>query len=351
MSTVDNAVRVSEDMSWMPILTRDSLWVIPVMLAFAALLQSKAHLLWSDSRILRKLRTELEYRTTDQLRLQVEQSVGKTCTPNEIFAHLYIRLAKGRHRRLGRLFTHIYIFFTWSLDLLVLSSIVISLLSSDAVSGIRLLIAVGSLTVLGARPLTILETLCILLTLTAYLLTLSLVPNFVTSLVLYWTHMGLRCTAVLVGVVVTSFFVYRDWKCGGTHISNIANAILKKSIDENVHQTARLARMRNILSSRGDLHRSGNAPYWHVGRSWVYIAVTAIMFATNILNVKESLHEQLPSFLVTEAADFISLVLLFFNDTQVEPTLLLELLMVADSGDPEAFLGSTTANYELPPEY
>lgn len=311
-----------------------SAWVVQLMLALIVFIQAKMQVLWSDSRMLRKLRTELRDKGADSIRAQILQTARRPCSPDEIVSKLYMRLSKGRHRRIGRLYSHVYIIFTWIFDVVsFLPSSGVALLTSDAVSAFRLSIAAGSLTVLGARPLTVLEAIILLSALAIYIFSIAFVPSLPDSRGVSLTILVLRSALVLSGVVRAFYLAFRQRQGDGTHLSDICLAIAKRTYGPLKPQHARMKHMRASLWREGDTRGTHGGRYWPLQGLWFDVCICALLLISNIGTLGDDLRGQLPAILITEAADFISILLLFLNDTQVEPTLFTELLKIADGGN------------------
>lgn len=75
-------------------------WSLIYVLIFTICVQVKADLIWSDSRILRKLRFMKREKDNKQLTNNDDYSA------DEKFSQIYIMLSRGRHHKLSRTFGH-----------------------------------------------------------------------------------------------------------------------------------------------------------------------------------------------------------------------------------------------------
>lgn len=158
-------------------------WYTFALIFLTGALATKTAMLWSSSRILRKLRAIQQTQSPSQLL----SSVRKT-SPDIAFSDFYIQYAKGRHRAFSRAYEHLYIFVITTMD--VMSALLpfgTSLFRSEALLSLRVIAYCGSFTVLGARALTpgeailILGQFCVTFSLLYYFGTLATSPCLTMS--------------------------------------------------------------------------------------------------------------------------------------------------------------------------
>lgn len=306
-------------------------WISTILVIISVLIQVKIHFMWSESRILRKLRAEVRDKGPEGIRNEIHGSVDQECTSNEVFAKLYMRLSKGRHRHMATLYFRFFMISTFVIGELSFLQIGEAMMSSDTLIAFRIAIAVGSLTVLGARPLSKRELLVLVLALVGYILAIVLCPFYMRSYGFWLAHtIGFF---VLTGCIIfleicLEFCRYRD---GGTHLADICSDISKRKYRVLAKQDKRMQHMRTVMKTEGGLRGTKNGRYWSFDWvSWVYVIVYVISMASNLGVMHDLFPNEKPDFVIIQATDFRSFTLLMINSTQVEPTLMIELLQIAD---------------------
>ena len=298
-----------------------------IFILFATILQSKAAMLWSESRILRKINDRTHSTLTD----------GITTTDTNIrFATIFKNLSKGRHRRFSRMFSHFFLFFGVGLDLMFSLEHfrnVSVIPTSEALTTVRALIYFGSFTVLGVRPLSRLETLGLCLVVLVQASSLSLfglgkiqIPNTGRTVI----HV-LRVLVLLTFLFIESMRSWSTFHSTGNDVSQIVNVILKNNLRDGSKQAKRLERMHAIAKSEENMGNSWNEkPYTRPKLSQFFEWGSIMLFA--LMNGpafgEEDFHT-LPNIVIIESLEIVSNFLLFINDTQVEPELFVRLLRIA----------------------
>lgn len=302
-----------------------------LFILYAVALQSKVQILWSESRMLRKL-----HKINPTFLISNITGVDT----NTRFAQIFEKLAKGRNRRINCIYPHLYVLFTILVDVVFFLDLSLPVLHiSEAFNSFRLLIYIGSFTVLGARPLSCPE----LLSLTFIILVQA---SFIVLFGLGIAHIpkGVRVTLDVIRIIdlvvitITSIIkISRAYHSTDDDISQVVNTILKKSVRGDSRQGRRLNFMRQLVEPDEYEHenRSGKImSYWRPDTFALIDIASVLLYAfTNGLVVGELAHGAIPVFVVMESLEVVSSFLFFINETQVEPTLFVKLLGIAKHGD------------------
>lgn len=154
------------DIEWLVV------WVVPLLTWLCAVMQLNTHAVWSDSRMLRELRFLKRLKGAAlQREAANEGAMGEPGESDEVIALLYAQMSKGQHCLSGRMYQEalpllfIFIDVTLSIDPLFLNEI----MQSEALITLRLLVCAGSTVVLGARPLSVVESVVMFVCFSAYL--------------------------------------------------------------------------------------------------------------------------------------------------------------------------------------
>lgn len=329
-------------------------WVPPIYLWVTILLQTRSVMIWSEARILRKLRSKLHCTPAAIVREEVSAELrasGVPVTPENIFGRLYVSMAKGRQSTINRLLPSINVLSLLLLDLLSFSNITTGVWTSDAHLAFRLMLASGSLAVLGARSLSVCEMMGAVLCCGLYVASLVTVGSLNKPVSLREPLLIAR--GVLLGIDL--FFLmaaaYHLSTGKDEHISSIARRIDTGNFPDRAtdSQSERFKKMLlwvknvrmkdtvcNIWRYQGSSH--GKLPHKLSSRWWYWrprtfetfeLFLTIFVLSTNGLsfnNVKDSAY---PIFITLEIAEVVNIFMLLVNDTQVEPQLFLEILDVA----------------------
>ena len=133
---------------------------------------SKTSMIWSESRILRKVYSRHPRQLRDTVRSSM-LSKPEDPDPYEVFFHLYTQMSKGRHRTLNRTYSTLFYCFFYLLvvlDLAFFRQEDSKNYASAAILALRLPVLVSSLTVLGAARVTVLEGILYCLSVIGYYL-------------------------------------------------------------------------------------------------------------------------------------------------------------------------------------
>lgn len=199
------------------------------------------------------------------------------------------------------------------------------LLSFDVLSAFRITLTLGSFTVLGAFFPTLLESIFLILVLSAYITTMFLVHTYKSyfasfNIAVIYTRFVFTC----INFMTCFCFLFRFIKY--SHVSEIASSILDKSIHEKAKTKLkkRLEMMKLKSLEKQDI--DPKRLRWPIGWKWTNVIFIITMMVDGALWSFFIPDRLFPVYLVTELCDIIFTILLLINDTQVEPTLIIELL-------------------------
>lgn len=312
----------------------------------AGFLVIKMPVLWSESRVLRKLQAL----TSQQLSL-----ITSATDEIHIFAQMYTHLAKGRHRRVGRMYKSLFYLFMLGLDV-SLDYQGVALMSSG-IFALRAVLYFGMFSVWGARPFSLTEAVS-LVALVAFQLCITglflvgVIANGDSAAQLAFV---IRILRGIVSVLSACFHVYEfftSFRGTGTHVSDISNAICKNRLKDESRQECRLHYML-VMCEEAEKQGKGtkSGPYWCLSSAQIAdITSLAFVFLTNGIAWGRAPISEVPPVLLIEALEIISAVLSFVNDTQVESTLFARLLiasrgLAADERVPECCQGTHCNTY------
>lgn len=289
--------------------------------------------------------------------LQV-RSLSSESDPTLAFASIYIMFAKGRHRLSSRIYGPCFFVFVLSLDLLGIGDGV-KMIGSDALLALRVLLYFGLFSVWGARPFSTMECILFALLLLVHgviitIFSIGIFPNDGGWLgvlrVVEYIRRGIIITAMLL-IFYTFVLNYRG---RGTHISDIASAILKGRLRAGSRQYRRYIMMRELSKSQDIAHRGTvKGAYWKLSR-WdrLEMSVVLFFFITNGMVWGKVDGGYVPALIIVETLELVSMVLFYVNKTQVEPMLFIQLLRISEipsrrAGSAEPFATSSVLQEEL----
>lgn len=324
-------------------------WVGLLLLFITLLLQSRPNMIWSDSRMLRKIKYRLQAQTPFRIFAEVRQGLDEEidgeliCESNDIvFARLYEKLSKGRNRFVGRSFTHFAFISLWFIELAeIFEQPYIQLLESEVLISFRLLLTVGSFVILGAFKPTVAETIILSFSISgAVFLTAIMritVPYYLVKdrfdRVLNVSGY-VRMASIAIGLLLVLRQIFKSFFNEETHISNIVNCIMNRTISSKPHHTKRLEDMR-IKVRRGDSSSYGNLSVWSVRGNiglvnWFGVCLFMISVIDGAAYSVVLPQKYVPRFFVLESCSYILFILLILNDTHVENELLFQLLRISE---------------------
>lgn len=315
--------------------------VLSYILLVAAALQIRPGILWSQSRMLRKLRAFQEQKKDIDITRDAFGTHPVPHTIHHIFSRLYISLSKGRHRRLQRVFSFLFYLFLFSID--ILDTIPTTQLpyetSSDVIDAFRLTVYWGSTTVLGARPFSFMEAIAAALICILYAISIILfagrprVLNGTPRIVVF----VIRVTLASFVVLIDAWDLFQCFRSESNGIASMANAIRKKPHKLNFHQEDRFNQMRNIMyeetrctTNSSHCREKTLVKYWRVNL-FRDVIVPIMFLATNGLMWGAIDTEYVPQIVVVETFETFAWIMFVVNESQVEPRLLIELLRVSQS--------------------
>lgn len=311
------------------------------MTVLCAVMQLNAHVVWSESRMLRKLRFLKRLKGATLLRASAsEGTMGEPRENDEVFALLYAQLSKGQHRLSGRLYQEALPLLFGLIDLLLSSgnNLTDQIMRSDALVALRLLVCAGSVVVLGARPLSILESLLLFVCFSVYLAAMACISGRHEDS-LFMNAGGLARLALL--AAFAPFTVLNVWQAARStqrKLSNVANRILDGTLSDSpallayFNDMKQVAKRHRATDDSTKMRGMSGAGYWSLG--WRASVRGVFSFAISISSVflSSSIDKPiLPVFVLLEAFELFSLFLFILNETQVEPVLLIELLNISEA--------------------
>lgn len=300
-------------------------WVRILLLVFAGALQFKAPMLWSESRILRKL----ECRTPNII---LDPIISTDL--HGAFSEIYISFSKGRHRIFSRVYYDLYLLFVVSID--ALSGLLgVDFSTSEALLALRIMIYFGSFAVLGARALTGLEMLFItgLAALNAAsILAFGFEWLTISGKVLNILNV-IRLVTLLIEVIVSFLDITLGLCSADTNIAQVANSIWTGKFSRWSRQQRRVNEMHRIVQS-DSANRKGttNGTYWRLGFRNALDLLILFFFTASNGPTWGALYPRdiIPTVVVIETLEFVSNALFLINETQVEPTLFVKILDLAE---------------------
>lgn len=299
-------------------------WVRVLLLVTAAALQFKAPMLWSESRILRKLRSRTSSDIVDSIKSRDLQSA---------FAEIYIQFSKGRHRKFSRFYYDLYFIFVLATDV-VSWTFEADYSISDAILALRFMIYFGAFTVLGARSLGFLEWLTILCFVS--------VKIGLTVATVYGQIRLTRVARPVLQSVVVSFLLMEfvlsllQFVAGASNfrveIADIAASIREAKFGTRKSQQQRFEKIQGFTNCENfDKKGTKEGAYWRL--EWLDVGdLGAFLFSSmvvGLLYTSEYPRKSIPTMIAIETLEFVSTVLYFVNRTQVEPTLFVKIMSLA----------------------
>lgn len=336
-------------------------WVLPPILVLATFLQLRVDTVWSESRIFRKLVNELKSRGKNQIRREVISTFpSHECTNDQVLAKLYVLMSKGRHRAANRLYSYLLFWTFWIIDILLsLGQVhIITVMDSDALIVLRLMLSLGSLQVIGSvnsrRNIVVVSivTIAAIYGGTFFLHDISTPHNnehpwsLDTPLIVYKIVVYIRIIMVGGGILISIYSCIKDCRGTGNHISNIVYRIeeigegkpvleshnlrflkTRKKIQENYTKNFEMSSNLIVATS---FYFSPSL------KTYVEVVVSCALFISNPFLLSGWCDGRLPKIAIVEAFEFIGMWLLLVNDTMIEPALFATLIDIADTEDDEA---------------
>ena len=331
-----------------------------ILLVGAAALQSKSGILWSESRILRKVHARFPFKLRNSVTPDM-LSNPEDPDPYEVFFHLYLQLSKGRHRTYSRAYSALFygflyitaivefVYFTYGGEAIRIST-------SEAFIALKLPVLVNSLTVLGATNLTLFERLLLLSVLTAY-------GTIVMVIGLGHVQISQKAASILrivfitgsVSVVFIEFCYYVYAYLGfSSSISDIVARMFSvqkerwikdtKSYQERIIEKLRPKQNKRLKKLSKEAQRKAGklkeSVFSRIKRTWVekdfdtFIAFFNFL-AWNGLSLVDAFtwgqqeSKYLSILVVIGMLDILATFMLFVNDSRVEEDLFKELLKIA----------------------
>lgn len=117
---------------------------------------------------------------------------------------------------------------------------------------------------------------------------------------------------------------------GFSELPDIVASMAAEKIEKRRGYRERFERMKKYSTSNKFEGISKSCPYWSPGAiDWINLGSWVFIYATNAVVWGSYPANLLPRVVVIEVVEFISTILFFINDTQVEPTLLIRLIQLA----------------------
>lgn len=329
-------------------------WFLSIMISVTVLLQMKMNVVWSEARMFRKLVRRLKMGGKTQIRTEALSTFPyQECNNDQLFARMYIMMSKGRHSTASRVYSYLLLWTLWVLDILqsVGSIDSIVFIESEALTVLRLMLAMGALIVVGAlryRQKTIVAV--IIACSVPYVWSYTFFQNVVLYKsdvwessfpykIFYYVNL-LRLIAVGAGLLYSLFPCVWDYLGKGTHISNIAYSIEEGLTDDSLRKSQvrrlQLVRERNKVihrdnpSSSNDLLVADSQFFSLPFKSAIEVIVSVIILTTNAFLLGDLSRGRFAIVVIVEFFEFVGTSLLFVNDVIIEPALFAALIDVAD---------------------
>lgn len=228
----------------------------------------------------------------------------------------------------------LYLLFVLSID--VLSGLLdVDFSTSEALLALRIMIYFGSFTVLGARPLTIAETLFIIIlggrarcrSILAFGFGWIFVSEKVSTIL-----NGIRYAFLPIALIVLLVDVIIGLRCSDRHIGQIANSIRTGRFSSKSKQVNKFDSMEKIVMfDAAKEEGTKNSSYWGL-EAFAVIGLLGLCFFTATNGLAWGLirnKDIIPTLVVIETLEFVSSALFIINETQVEPILFTRILALA----------------------
>lgn len=329
-------------------------WFLSSMIAVSVLLQAKMNVMWSEARMFQKLVKRIKMGAKTQLRREATSTFPYAeCNNDQLFARMYIMMSKGRHSTVSRVYSYIFLWTLWVVDVLQSTGHIDSVMfiQSEALTVLRLMLATGALQVVGAiryRRKTILAV--IIAGSVPYVWSYTFFQSYVLykngvwessfSYKIFYAMNLIRLVAVGAGLLFSLVPCVWDYLGQGTHVSNIAYSIEEDLLDEHGRksQVKRLQLVRERVKQihRNDPNSTNNllvadsqffALTFRIG---IEITVSIIILATNAFLLGDLVTGRLAIFTIVEFFEFVGMFLLFANEVIIEPALFATLIDIAD---------------------
>lgn len=324
-------------------------WVGLLLLFITLLLQSRPNMIWSDSRMLRKINYRLQAQTPLRLFTDIRQGLdeeidGESIAESKdiVFARLYEKLSKGRNRFVGRSFTHFAFISLWCIELAEsFEQPYIEILESEVLISFRLLLTVGSFGTLGAFKPTLAEAISLSLSISGAVFLTAIMRTTVPynsikdrfdRVLNVFSYVRIACIAI--GLLLVFRQMLNSFFNEESHISNIVNCIMNRTISSKPHHIKRLEDMRNMVR-RGDSSSYGRLSAWSVRGNigplnWFGVFLFMVSVIEGAVYSVVLPQKYVPRFFVLETSSYILFFLLILNDTHVENELLFQLLRISE---------------------
>lgn len=323
-------------------------WIAIVLIVVTVTLQLRHNLIWSDARILRKINYILKSQTSRSIAKQIRDGLDEeidgprtSVSSTLIFARLYERLSKGRHRFVGRLFSNLAKLSLWGLQVVeTFEEPYLQMLNSDVLISFYLLLGVGSITVLGAfRPNKVegILIICSILLATTVSIVLRATVHDTSPESNYdiavTAFAYLRYVCVLLGVLVAAYDLFVSITKREAHISNIVSCILHQDRMTKSH-VERLEAMRAAVESgRSEYYETKSNWKWRGNRNFKFWFDVVLFLGTSVEGALYSVllsTELLPAFFALETSSYMFFLLLLINDNYIENELLFKLVKISE---------------------
>lgn len=331
-------------------------WLLPSLLALSVLLQMKMDMMWSESRIFRKLVKQIKRKGKKNIRQEVINSFPQSeCHNDESFGRLYTMMSKGRHRTISRVYSYLLLWTFWILDILISFGAVneFAIFDSEALTVLRLMLSMGALQVVGAIRVGRKRILGVIIICSIpYVLSYFIFQNVIMFAGDYsWVGPFpetifricnyIRCAIVVIGFLLSLYPCWKDYLGKDSHVSNLANCI-EEGLHESRDRQSQMKRLQFVRKRIQHIYEENPdctsdlmiADSYFIApsfRAYVDVFVSFTLFLTNAFLLGNLSKGRLSKIVIVEFFEFIGICLLLVNDTVVEPALLATLIDIADN--------------------
>lgn len=302
--------------------------ILPILLVALALFETRRRFLCIESQILHELRKMKKRFTKSEVKNLLTNDTNSALEPPELFfSTAYISLSKDDHPVRRRNWEQAFYCFLILLDVFDMFFYSPELLKSDAAIGLRVFIALGSLTVWKVHNDRVKNSIIIFFVCVIYLILLFRGSALNSP----YDNRGFNIFSVVSFIVVVGFELYHgitNVSVQGTEVSDIALAIHKNQ-PLTEQQMNRFEQMK--LRSSSTYVPTSNLFKRHKGfiKELPFIIMFIINLGASALWLSHAPFELWTAVAVQDIADFVGYYSLVMNRLQVEPMLFVELLELA----------------------
>lgn len=284
-----------------------------VFLISAAVLLTKVNMIWAESRMLRKL--------DNPTRQTVSEDLKEKCNDERRFAELVLRMCKGRNHWYNRMmqgFFESFIIFSsfWG-------SLLGNIYSSDAYLSLVLPVLAGSLGVIvsGVLKWWWIASIFFVSFLYGTLLYVSIIGVFTVPSSLCGVSVIIETAVSIISLFYFFFVMIEQYKGQSSDIFSTADKIMKNET-LNYRQAERFRKMK---------HELPKSRAWKIRYSLLFMDILFMVQSCAVIISSNEGSEffDVPKLIGLEVFQMISMLLMFLNETAVEPSLYLRVLSLS----------------------